>query len=82
MVTGGQDPGGEYENLQLTTLQGWRQFVAEMRSVPQLLTGPVWSGLEEDKRAVYDDERVDHHSRYCWWCRLPRSVRSSTPAGA
>ena len=34
-----------------------------MRSVPQLLAGPVWSGLEEDKRAVYDDERVDHHSR-------------------
>ena len=63
MVTGGQDPGGEYENLQLTTLQGWRQFVAEMRSVPQLLAGPVWSGLEEDKRAAYDDERVDHHSR-------------------
>ena len=63
MVTSGQDPGEEYENLQLTTLQGWRQFVAEMRSVPQLLAGPVWSGLEEDKRAVCDDERVDHHSR-------------------
>ena len=63
MVTGGQDPGGEYENLQLTTLQGRRQFAAEMRSVPQLPAGPVWSGPEEDKRAVYDDERADHHSR-------------------
>ena len=63
MVTGGQDPGGEYENLQLTTLQGWRQFVTEMRSVPQLLAGPVWSGPEEDKRAGYDDDRIDHHSR-------------------
>ncbi len=57
------DPPGEYENLQLTTLQGWRQFVTEMRSVPQVLAGPVWSGLEEGKRAAYDDDRIDHHSR-------------------
>ena len=63
MVTGGPDPGGEYENLQLTTLQGWRQFVTEMRSVPQLLAGPVWSRLEEDKRAADDDDRIEHHSR-------------------
>jgi hypothetical protein len=63
VVTGRQDPGGERENLQLTTLQGWRQFVTEMRSVPQLLAGPVWSGLEEDKRAAYDEDRIDHHSR-------------------
>jgi len=63
VVTGRQDPAGEYENLQLTTLQGWRQFVTEMRSVPQLLAGPVWSGLGEEKRAAYDDDRIDHHSR-------------------
>lgn len=69
MVTSATSPGkgvqppGEYEHLQLTTLVGWRQFVTEMPAVPNLLAGPVWSGLEDGKRACYDDDRIDHHSR-------------------
>jgi hypothetical protein len=65
-VTGlgnGVEPSGEYEHLQLTTLGGWRRFVTEVPAVPDLLPGPVWSGLEDGKRACYDEDRIDHHSR-------------------
>lgn len=57
------DPAGEPGHLQLTTLAGWRGFVTEMPSAPDLLPDPVWTGLEEGKRACYDDDRIDHHSR-------------------
>jgi hypothetical protein len=57
------DPASEHEHLQLTTLAGWRGFVAEMPTVPDLLPEAVWAGLEDDKRACYDDDRIDHHSR-------------------
>jgi hypothetical protein len=56
-------PDGELEHLQLTTLEGWRGFVAEIPSVPELLPGADWAALEDSKRADYDDDRVDHHSR-------------------
>ena len=59
----GGDPAGEHEHLQLTTLAGWRGFVTERPSVPDLLPEAIWTGLEEDKRACYDDDRIDHHSR-------------------
>jgi hypothetical protein len=57
------DPAGEYEHLQLTTLAGWRGFVTEMPAVPDLLPETIWTGLEPGKRACYDDDRIDHHSR-------------------
>jgi hypothetical protein len=60
---GGEDSAGEHGHLQLTTLAGWRGFVAEMHPVPDLLPDPVWTGLEDGKRACYDDDRIDHHSR-------------------
>jgi hypothetical protein len=59
----GGDPAGEDEHLQLTTLAGWRGFVAEMPAVPDLLPEAIWTGLEPGKRACYDDDRIDHHSR-------------------
>jgi hypothetical protein len=59
----GGDPGGEHEHLQLTTLAGRRGFAAEMPAVPDLLPEPVRTGLEDGKRACYDDDRIDHHSR-------------------
>ena len=34
-----------------------------MPAVPQLLDGQVWQGLEPDKRAAYDDDRIAYHSR-------------------
>jgi hypothetical protein len=57
------DAGDDREHLQLTTLQGWRRFVAEVPAVPNLLAESVWSSLEADKRADYDDARIEHHSR-------------------
>jgi hypothetical protein len=57
------DPAGEREHLQLTTLAGWRGFVAEMPAVPDLLPEAVWAALADDKRASYDDDRIDHHCR-------------------
>jgi len=59
----GGDPAGEHQHLQLTTLAGWRGFVAEMPAVPDLLPEAVWTGLAEDKRTCYDDDRIDHHAR-------------------
>lgn len=59
----GEDSVGEYGHLQLTTLAGWRGFVTEMPAMPNLLPDPIWSGLDNDKRACYDDDRIDHHSR-------------------
>ena len=58
----GGDPAG-HEHLQLTTLAGWRGFVTEMPAVPDLLPEAIWTGLEPGKRACYDDDRIDHHSR-------------------
>jgi hypothetical protein len=57
------DPAGENRHLQLTTLAGWRGFVTETPSAPDLLPEAIWSDLDDDKRACYDDDRIDHHSR-------------------
>jgi hypothetical protein len=61
--TGRPRPAGEREHLQLTTLAGWRGFVAQMPAVPDLLPEAIWAVLADDKRACYDDDRIDHHSR-------------------
>jgi len=34
-----------------------------MPAVPDLLPEAIWTGLEPGKRACYDDDRIDHHSR-------------------
>jgi hypothetical protein len=49
--------------VQLTTLPGWRQFVAAVPSIPHLLPGQDWLSLEDGKRAAHDEERLEHHSR-------------------
>jgi AAA domain len=56
-------PCGELDHLQLTTLAGWRGFVAEVPAVPDLLPAPAWTALDDGERAGYDDDRIDHHSR-------------------
>ena len=62
MVSRQADPDGN-RVATLTTLAGWRQFATEMPAVPQLLDSKVWQGLDQDKRAAYDDDRIAHHSR-------------------
>ena len=49
--------------VQLTTLPGWRQFVAAVPSVPALFPEQEWLSLEDGKRASHDEERLEHHSR-------------------
>jgi hypothetical protein len=49
--------------VQLTTLPGWRQFVAAVPSIPNLFAEPEWLALEDGKRAAHDEERLEHHSR-------------------
>ena len=57
-AAGSADPA-----VQLTTLPGWRQFVAAVPSVPALLPEQDWLSLEDGKRAAHDEERLEHHSR-------------------
>ena len=63
MVTPAPDPHGDARLQALTTLGGWRQFAGEMPAVPGLLDTGVWQGLDPDKRAAYDDDRIAHHAR-------------------
>jgi hypothetical protein len=63
MVTRAPGPDGDPGLRALTALAGWRQFASEVPAVPQLLDDRVWQGLEPDKRAAYDDDRIAHHSR-------------------
>jgi hypothetical protein len=56
-------PDGEPGRSQLTTLAGWRGFVAEIPAAPDLLPEPAWAALDDAGRAGYDDDRIAHHSR-------------------
>ena len=53
-AAGSADPA-----IQLTTLPGWRQFVAAVPSIPHLLTEQEWLLLEDGKRAAHDEERLE-----------------------
>lgn len=55
--------GPESGPRQLTTLAGWRQFAADVASVPDLLPEDAWECLSQDKRLAYDEDRLAHHSR-------------------
>jgi hypothetical protein len=55
--------GGADPVVQLTTLPGWRQFVAATPSIPDLFTEQDWLALDDDKRAAHDEDRLEHHSR-------------------
>ncbi|GAA2226596.1 ATP-binding protein [Kitasatospora cystarginea] len=56
-------PGASAPTEQWTTLEGWRQFVAEEPPLPLPLTRRQWLSLTEDERVIRDDERIDHHTR-------------------
>src|SRR5260370_35915197 len=49
--------------VQVTTLAGWRQFVAVVPSIPNLLAEPEWLSLDDGKRSAHDEERLEHHCR-------------------
>jgi hypothetical protein len=57
----GEDCDGR--TRQLTTLRGWREFVAERPSVPDLLPDAEWKALDDGARLDYDEARLAHHAR-------------------
>ena len=61
--SGARDDGGDGGVRQLTTLRGWRDFVAERPAVPPLLSEDAWRGLGEEDRFGYDEERLAHHAK-------------------
>lgn len=56
-------PGDDAGARQLTTLRGWRAFVADRAEVPQLLGEDTWRGLDEAERLRYDEARLAHHAK-------------------
>ncbi len=67
-VTSAQAPdagaaGADGGARQLTTLRGWREFVADRPAVPDLLPGDAWHGLPDAERFAYDEARLAHHAR-------------------
>lgn len=62
-LVAGEGSYSGHGRLPLTTRSGWKRFITDMPMVPQLLAEPVWQSLDPDKRAAYDDDRIEHHSR-------------------
>jgi hypothetical protein len=52
---------GTYQ--QLTTLAGWRAFVAHTPTAPDLLEEREWAQLGAADRFAYDERRLHHHGR-------------------
>ncbi|WTK98576.1 TniB family NTP-binding protein [Streptomyces sp. NBC_01508] len=50
-------------NRQLTTLEGWRRFVDGPPEPPALLSPGQSRGLSPTGRALYDEDRLNHHAR-------------------
>ena len=59
----GTDTAGDGGPRQLTTLRGWREFVTERPSVPDLLPEAAWEALDDAARLGYDEARLAHHAR-------------------
>lgn len=63
MVTGSSMPEtDEGASLGLTTLTGWRQFVAPQPAPPELLPADRLRALTPDERGAYDEARIEHHA--------------------
>jgi hypothetical protein len=53
----------DQHGVQLTTLQGWRRFVADAPAIPELLTDPQRERLDPADSFLYDESRLAHHAR-------------------
>jgi Bacterial TniB protein len=47
----------------LTTLEGWRAFTTAETIPPELLSDQQWAALAEDDQLLYDEYRLDYHTR-------------------
>jgi hypothetical protein len=53
----------DQQGFQLTTLDGWRRFVADVPAIPELLDDPARERLAPEERFGYDEARLTHHAR-------------------
>ena len=65
--------------VQLTTLPGWRHFVAAVPSIPELFTQAEWLALDADN-APLTTKNAWNITRGWWWSRRRRSSGSSNAA--
>ena len=56
-------PDADDSQRHLTTLQGWRRFTTDKPTVPESLSPKDWGRLSEQDRLVYDEARLDYHTR-------------------
>lgn len=64
MVTGSSMPEtDEGTSIGLTTLTGWRQFVAPQPAPPALLPTDRLRAPTPEERSAYDEARIEHHAR-------------------
>lgn len=63
MVTGQAAPGDGDTHRHLTMLEGWRAFTTAAPATPGLLPDPDRAALAEPDRALYDETRLDYHTR-------------------
>src|ERR1700730_14880576 len=47
----------------LTTLEGWREFTTAQTIPPELLTGPQRAAMPQTGQLLYDEFRLDYHTR-------------------
>ena len=73
----GADPA-----VQLTTLPGWRQFVAAVPSVPSLLPEQEWLSLEDGKRRMSSGTVREPLTCFCSQPRGSLRARSISPGRA
>ncbi|MET9906125.1 TniB family NTP-binding protein [Streptomyces sp. NPDC006476] len=55
--------GPQEPERHLTTLSGWRAFVADQPVIPELLSDVELEKLTLAERTRYDEGRIDHHTR-------------------
>ncbi|WP_329536825.1 TniB family NTP-binding protein (plasmid) [Streptomyces sp. NBC_01450] len=55
--------GPQEPDRHLTTLPGWRAFIADEPVIPELLSDAERDALTPAARARYDEGRIDHHTR-------------------
>ncbi|MGR6918800.1 TniB family NTP-binding protein [[Actinomadura] parvosata] len=58
-----QAPAEDEWQRQLTTLEGWRQFTRYATQPPELLPTRQWEKLDNEERFLYDEHRLDYHTR-------------------
>ncbi|SEE64647.1 TniB protein [Streptomyces sp. 3213] len=59
-IPSGQD---DVPERQLTTKDGWRQFIAQTSKMPKQLSRRQWRELPRPERERHDEDRIDHHTR-------------------